>query len=279
MTLEQIRIVIRILQILIPILIFLFILNVALSYHPGKRIVKTYERVNEQLREVKNGFFDYENTERFLKANGAAFHYGKRMNPVRFLMLRLILSAVLFASGICLHWSVAVALTLLGFQLPVIWLVGKNKKDNAGMLVQIKNLYMMLVIQIQAGGTVTHVMSGIYRELPRGRLRTALEEMNSEIFITKDFGTALEHFNNKFSNSSIDSLCAILNQAQESGRAVELLNDMSEEIRGMKNLQNKKEIVRFKRRINRGYLGAMAGALLIIIYGCLTSIYDMAKNM
>lgn len=276
---EQIEIIIKVMQILIPILCFLLILNVALSYHPGKRIVRTFERVNNQLKERKNGFFDYENTERFLRANGAVFHYGKRMDPIRFLILRILLAAFLFVPGMLLHWSIAVTFAFIGFQFPAIWLVRQNKKDNAGMLVEIKNLYMFLVIQIQAGGTVTHVMSGIYRKVPYGRLRTALEEMNSDLFVTKDFSAALEHFNSKFNNSSIDSLCTILNQAQESGKAIDLLTDMSEEIRGMKNLQLKRHRERFNRLTIYGYLGIMVGVLWIMIYGCVSELYSTANTL
>lgn len=275
MTIENIRIVIRLMQILIPVFAFVFVMIVAESYHPGKHIVKTYERVNRQLKEVKNGVWDYENTERFLRANGAEYRYGKKLNPIRFLLIRLLLAVLLFAGGIPLHWSVAVLFAFLGFRLPVLWLENRNRKDNAKMLMQIKNLYSSLVIQIQAGGTVTHVLGGMYGKLPKGRIRKALEELNTELFMTKDFGSALEHFNGKFNSPAINSLCTILNQAQESGRAVDLLTDMSEEIRGMKDLQNKKHRVRFKRRIVYGYLGIIAGILWVMIYSCITDIYNM----
>lgn len=279
MTIEQIQAIIRVLQILIPIMVFLFILNVALSYQPGKSIVKRYERVNKQLKEIKSSFFDYENTERFLKANGAYYHYGKSINPIRFLILRIILASILFVPSIRLHWLIAVVLALVGFQIPVWWILIKNKKDNDRMLLQIKNLYMSLVIQIQAGGNISHIMSVIYEKMPRGRLRTALEEMKRELFLMKDFDVALDQFNRKFNNTSINSLCTILNQAQESGKAVELLLDMSEEIRGMKALQYKKHRKKFKQYMSFCYIGVMVGTMWVVICAFATELIEMAKAL
>ena len=40
MTIENIRIVIRLMQILIPVFAFVFVMIVAESYHPGKHIVR-----------------------------------------------------------------------------------------------------------------------------------------------------------------------------------------------------------------------------------------------
>lgn len=53
---------------------------------PGAAAVRAYRRVDNRLKEVK--LFNYDRLEQFLKAHGAAFHYGRWVTPTKFLILQ-----------------------------------------------------------------------------------------------------------------------------------------------------------------------------------------------
>ena len=116
-------------------------------------------------------------------------------------------------------------------------------------------------------------LSESYQSFPAGRLRNALSEFSTTIYFNGSFDKSLEELNGKFDNGFIDSLCIILLQARESGQAMELLRDISQQITDMQaSLQLKK-----KEKLNRittfclmGIMGAMIG---VALYAAITQMY------
>lgn len=248
-----------------------------LCLQPGELAVRAYRRVDNRLREVK--LFNYDRLEQFLKAHGAAFHYGSWVTPTKFLILQACSGCLLFAAGACLHMAVAVALLLVGFFLPDILLVRLNTNDNHRMLPQLQSLYNNLQEQIKAGVYVTDAISESYRGMAGGRLRTALELLAGELLLRKSFAEAMGHFQESFDNPAIDSLCVILIQAQESGKTTELLADMSDQIKDMQVTA----LARKKEQLNRietiCIIGLLAVTVGVILYACVTSMIQTAGNL
>lgn len=279
MSIEQIQIVIMCMPLIITVLFFLFVLVITRNYNPGKAIVRTYERVNNHLRENRNGFFNYDHINQFLTSNGAASHYGRWIDPVKYFILRLVAAATVFLVIIRFHWFLAAVGAIIGFKLPEILLIYLNKQDNNKMMIQIQTIYNALSVQIKAGVYVSDALMECYRSLPDGRLRKALEELSGELFLKNSFEEAIQSFNNKFSNSFIDSLCIILRQAQESGQAVELLRDMSEQIKDMQSalLLKKKEALDRSNTIC--ILGVLTAAMIVILYAVVSSMFTTASQL
>lgn len=263
----------------ISILVFAFMFVVAVSFKPTQYVVRTYERINNRLSEQKSGIFDYERIRRFLMANGAHFYYGRWLNPTSYVLVRLLCSVGMFFLGIQFHWILAILGTILGFMLPQLYIYRRNKKDNRALLSQIQTLYIALMVQIKAGVYITDALSECYQSFSKGRLRAALEEMTAEVYINKSFEDVINHLNEKFNNIYIDSLCVILLQAQETGQAVELLGDMTEQLKDMKaaELLHKKEAL--NRTVTFCYLGMIAAVLGVILYACVTEIYGVAVSL
>ena len=260
MTKETIETVIRILPVVIALLVCLLVICLGRTYHPMKAIQKTYVRIDGLLHEKKR-FFDYQETNLFLMEHGAAIHFGKWIDPVKYLAIRLCVAAIGFIIGIRYHLFLACAGVVIGYQLPVIALLYLNNKDNDKMTPQIQTLYSLLQVQIHAGVPMADAMAESYQSFPEGRLKNALQEFSGTLYLGS-FDRALEEF--------IESLCVILLQARESGQAMDLLRDISKQITDMQaSLQIKR-----KEKLNRlttfcllGIMTAMIGVALYAFAG------------
>lgn len=259
-------------------LIFYLVFFVAMNFHPGQYVIKTYERVNNRLKEQNAGFFDYYKIKHFLDANGAVFHYGKWITPISYTIMKLFCATLAFSVGIRWTWGIAIGLTILAYMSPEWYLIWANKSDNVKMISQLQTIYVALMVQIRAGVYVTDALSECYRKFKKGRLREAFEEMTVELYINKSFEDVIKHFNEKFSNKYIDSLCMILIQAQETGQAVELLGDMSEQLKDMKTAQllHKKEAL--DRTITFCLLVMAAVVMAVIMYAFVTEMYTAVNG-
>lgn len=272
------QLLIKILPLIAAVLVFTLIIVMYLNYQPDK-LVKEYERINMRLKAQRNYFFNYQKIDEYLKANGATFHYGKWIEPIKYYALCLVLAVVLFSIGIKYHWLMAILGGVVGYQLTAILLYLMNKSDNQAMLLQIQTVYNTMIVQIKAGVYVTDSLSECYSSLPPGRLRSALEEVAGELFMSSSFDTAICNFNSKFNNSYIDSLCIILLQGKETGKTVELLNDMTEQLSDLyRSILAKK-----KQSLSLTLLFCMLGLLfaffIFIFYALIMDVFTKAGTL
>ncbi len=250
-----------------------FMLVFAGTYHPEKSIARTYEKVNKRLKEKKTGLFDYKKTEAFLLANGAAYSFGKWINPINYMGIRLIVAAMFFYIGMGFHWILSLAGTVLGYFLPKILVLQSNHKDNNRMLMQIKTVYNALSVQTKSGVYITSAMSECYTRLAAGRLRDALEELSVELLVKKSFGEAVSNLNSKFNNEFIDMLCITIQQGKETGKTTDMLSDILEQISDMNAalMQKRKEAL---DRVATGcIIGILCAGVIFLVYVFVVEIY------
>lgn len=271
------RQILDLMPVIIALLTLAAVVIVCCTFRPSTSVVRVYERVNNRLREVPKGLFDYEQTAAFLTSHGASWHIGRSITPTKYLLCRCGLALVLLVAGIrYLNPLAAVLLMLPGFWLPKLYVLRANHNDNIQMLDQLQSLYSMLQQQIMAGVYVTDALAEAYQGIDRGRLRSALEELSGEILLKKSFTAAMEHFNAKFVNSMIDSLCVILIQAQESGRSADLLKDMADQLKDLQleGLLKKKE--RLDRIETMCIMGIFIVVMGLVIYSCVQTMFQSA---
>ena len=161
----------------------------------------------------------------------------------------------------------------LGFFLPPLLLLYMNNKDNDAMTPQIQTLYSLLQVQIHAGVPMIDALAESYQSFPAGRLRNALSEFATSIYFNGSFDKSLEDLNGKFDNGFIDSLCIILLQARESGQAMKLLRDISQQITDMQaglQLKRKEKLNRITTFCLMGIMGAMIG---VALYAAIIQMY------
>lgn len=257
--------------------ILLFVLLVLLSYqHPPELLFKACVEWKGFLQEKNRNSSWYLSTEQWLNKNGAVFHYGKWMNPTVYLAVRIVLGfmgvLVLGTAG----WGYGIVPGIFLFFLPGWMLSYLNRKDNQAVLPELKLVYHSLEIQIRAGVYVMDAMAECYGSVRQPRLKHALLELAGDIVMKSDVYGALDKFQGRFDNPYIDSLCITLLQALETGQAVELLNDISEQIKDMEGLVLERKKSALDRSITFYQLGILAAVMGVVLYACITHMYSSA---
>lgn len=93
-----------------------------------------------------------------------------------------------------------------------------------------------------------------------------------------DIYEALDRFQNRFDNRYVDSLCITILQALESGQALALLGDISEQIKDMEETVLERRKGALDRSITFYQLGVLTIVLGIALYACTTYLFGAAAN-
>ncbi|MDE6924877.1 MAG: type II secretion system F family protein [Acetatifactor sp.] len=248
------------------------------AYHPEQLVLKAYRDLSGLVRERGKRSVWYQRTEKWLRKNGAAFHYGRKMDPPRFLAVRIVLALLGLSalSGVSV-WVGTGGMAALFF-LPVLLLDYLNRMDNERMLPELKLVYHALEIQIQAGVYVTDALSECYGSIRERRLRRALLDLAGDIVMKADIYEALDRFQTRFDNRYIDSLCITILQALESGQALALLGDIGEQIKDMEETVLERKKGALDRSITFYQLGVLTVILGMALYACVTYLFGAAAN-
>lgn len=256
--------------------VFLALRMLGKSERRPQRLLRAYYEISGLLREkCKSGNY-YQRGTRWLNKNGAPCHYGRWVEPVRFLAC----CAVLGLAGVLAFAPLGAGLSAAAFfilaSLPVLLLYYLNKRDNERLLPELKLVYHSLEIQIRAGVYMTDALAECYGSVQDKRLRQALLELAGDIVMKADTRESLEKFQGKFSNSHIDSLCIIILQALESGQAVELLRDIGEQVRDMEAAVLERKKASLDRKLTFCQLGVLTAVLGAALYLCVRYMFGAA---
>lgn len=257
------------------LLLFLLFLRI-LAYHPEKKLLLACEGFAGMLREREQNTAWYRRKGVWLVKNGAAFHYGRWVNPARYLTLCTVLALLgLLAIG-RVSWAYGILAGVLLFFLPDWLLEYLNRQDNIRLLPEIKLIYHALEIQIRAGVYVTDALAECYGSVQERRLQSALLDLTGDIVMKADIYESMEHLQGKFDNRYIDSLCITILQACESGQAVELLGDIGEQLKDMEAAVMSRKKNNLDRSVTFYQLGVLCAVLGVILYACVSHMFAAA---
>lgn len=259
--------------------LLLFALLIRLSMElPTKKILKACEEFTGLLQEKERGSAWHGRMETWLNRNGARFHYGKWIDPIRFLTLRIVLAMMGLLIGGEMMLGYGVLLGIVFYWLPGWLLVYMNGQDNVRLLPEIKLIYHAMEIQIRAGVYVTDALAECYGSVTEPRLQSALLDLAGDIVMKADIYGALERFQGKFDNRYIDSLCITILQACESGQAVELLGDIGEQLKDMETVVMNRKKSSLDRSVTFYQLAILGAVLMVIIYACVSHMFQAAAG-
>ncbi len=278
MDIQRIQMIVRIISIVIAVITAGLILIVAVTCRPGKLLLKTYEEISNGLKKSRNGLFDYRKLEAFLQRNGAEFYFGKWIEPISYMVIRLVAGGVGMLLGVCYEVWLGLILAVIFFLLPDLMLVWHNGKDNERMLPELKLVYNAISVQIKAGVYVTDAVVECYGSVQENRLRKALLTLSGDITMKADVEEALEGFQRKFDNQYVDALCITILQALESGQAVDLLADIAEQIKDMEVAIMSRKKSTLDRSITFYQLGILSAILAIVLYACVVHMMAAVIN-
>ncbi len=258
------------------LMLFMILLKDGRTQHV---LLKSYEEFSGLLAEKTKEFSWYQKKSIWLTKNGAVFHYGKWLDPLWYLVLKILMALLggFICAAIAPMYGAVAGLFL--YALPGWFLTYLNGKDNEAMLPELRLVYHALEIQIRAGVYVTDALAECYGCVQERRIKQAFLDLAGDIVMKADIYESLEHFQSKFDNRYIDALCITILQALESGQAVELLNDISEQIKDMELTVMGRKKGALDRSITFYQLGILAAVLGVVLYACVTQMFVAAVNL
>lgn len=275
----EMRYVIRGMEVLISLIMLIGLFLLCRDNRTPGKLLTAYHEFAAFLREKEHASSWYQKRTKWLQRNGACFHYGTRVEPLRFLVLELSLGLTGIAVGNKIHIIVGLAAFGGMFFLPSGLLVMLNKRDNERMLPEIKLVYHALEIQTRAGVYVTDALAECYGSVTERRLKSALLELAGDIVLQADIVASLDKFQSKFDNPYIDSLCLTILQALESGQTVELLRDIGEQIKDMEQVVLERRKAGLDRGVTFCQLGVLAVLLGVALYACVSSMFGTISKI
>lgn len=262
-------------QILVAVLGGVLIFRLGRSHTP-EILLHTLEEFTGMIRESEGYTGWSEKTERKLIRNGAKYHYGKAITPIKYLAGRIVLAFFGAISLLKIGCGYAALAAAVLYFLPELLLLYMNERDNRNMLSEIKLIYQALEVQIRAGIYAADALAECCQSVKGRRLQQALIELAGDLVMQSDLMTALSTFQGKFDNRQIDALCITLIQAGESGQAVELLGDMGEQLKDMEVTVLNHQKNSLDRSITFYQLGMLGATLGVILYACVGYMFRAA---
>jgi Flp pilus assembly protein TadB len=256
----------------ITILIFMVIISVIIfilikSTFDKKRFSKfSLNRIDKRFKK-SDKLFDYEKSDRYLKKMGLKEMFSRAVTPTEFILIKIILTLIFLVGFLRQGIGYSIAFGILGYLLPDILVKVSNSVDNDEMLADIKRVYDTLRIQTKAGVFLTVSLTECYLVVKSPRLKKALLELNNYIVTKNDVDIAIEEFNSKFENPYIDTFCVVIKQSIESGKTVQILEDLSAQIKDIQEAINIKLAERIKTKLEVLQLFIYIGVTSIIVFG------------
>lgn len=242
--------------------------------HPERIVLQAYEELSGLLRVRQQNTDWYRRRRLWLKRKGAVYHYGMWVDPMRLLLLQIVFGSAAILTLMPVSTGLGVLLGGILFFLPQWMLYYLNSRDNMEMLAELKLIYHALELQLKAGIYVTDALAECYGCVRNKRLRQALLDLAGDIVMKADIYDALNQFQLKFDNRYIDTLVVTLLQALESGQAVELLNDISEQIKDMEAAVLERRKGKLDRSLTLYQLGILAAVLGVALYACIQHMFS-----
>lgn len=278
-TAEQIAVAELVLLAVISILFgILFYLIVSQSEKRVKKNDGKYvERMLASTGDYMEKFGKYEQTKLFLSQYGANYMMGRHVAPEEYGLINIAL-ALLFGLFGSINFGILglVIGLVVGFFLLKVLLILSNQSDNDKILYDMKGIYDTLKMKTEGGMFLTAALSECYKVARNKRLKTALHEMQSEIIAKRDIPQAVENFNVKFKNKYIDTFCVIIRQSLESGKTVEILKDMSDQLTEMQKAINVKIKAKLEAQINAVQMMIYVGLLIMIVYSLIMFVSEFS---
>lgn len=272
----QINLILKLMPVVAATLFFVLLRLLRREWRPDRLVFRTWQEISGLLRSKERESGWYRRTQQWLTKNGGNFHYGKWIEPERYLAMRIVPAVLGFAVISRMSRGYGVVAAVFLFFMPGWLLLYLNGRDNERLLPELKLVYHALEIQIRAGVYVTDALAECYGSVREPRLREALLALAGDIVMKADIFDALDRFQSKFDNRYVDALCITLLQALESGQALELLGDIGEQIKDMEATVLERKKAALDRSITFYQLGVLAVVLGIALYACVTYMFGAA---
>lgn len=270
----------KVYPILLAVLVFLFLLTVAIKAKPQKKIQEAYNSFNDRILKTKNkkSSFDFDTVHNELLANGILYRFPWMDSPANYIGMKIILSIVCSLLFCIIHVAFIPVGFLLGYKLIDMMIYYINRHDNKVMQNDIQLIYNLLLIQSKSNIYLPDALCDCVDLIDPDdkRLIKALETLKGDLYGGKTFKEALEYFNDSFNNSYIDSMCVTLLQAADTGLAANLLKDINAQVQHFTALQLNQETEMMDMKVT---IAAMIFVCALLFLGLNAGISQIADSL
>lgn len=264
------NIVIVVIAVLVPVLYIMLKKNRIKDNDilEAKKIIQ--EKEKQKARQKASGLIfaghKKEDMEIYLSKYGVNYRMGKALTAVDFFSLKISLAFVCGMMGIFMFGAAGIIGAIIGYMLPRIIFEYWNNKDNEKMLPDIKALIETMLIKQEGGMFLSDCFEECRKIVKNRRLKNALLELNSELTASNDLETALEKFQLKFNNNYIDDFCIAIEQYNDTGKSLMMLNDLSRQLEDIGDALNEKKQNQLDGRIQLNEILLYIGILGVCMY-------------
>lgn len=209
----------------------------------------------------------YRKTRKFLSGYGADYMFRHEINPVYYDFVKILAGlAAAFTAGAGIAPVLAVPGFLTGIMLPDIVLKISNKSDNKAIMADVKAMYDTLTIKAEAGVFFSASLPECYKSVENKRLKAALYKLNTDIRVKNDIAASINEFHGKFKSEYIDMFCVIITQAMESGQTLNILNDMSKQLKNIQKAVAEEKKAKLERDVMTVQLLIYVALIAVILF-------------
>lgn len=253
--------------VIIILLIFLFFFRFSLKEKTMKIGSMAKNKLLVSMQKSQVGYFNYDSIDSYLTQYGVKFMYGDKLNPISYFGIKFILAFLFSIIGFNIEgFLLGIGLWILGYFAFDIMINVSNVRDNENMTMDIMAMYDTLRLQTKANVFLLTALSECYICVRSARLKAALLQLTSDIINKTDIEKALDKFNQQFKNSYINTFCIIIKQSLESGKSVQILEDMSNQIVDVQHAIDLKEKESFDRLMSFFQFLYFIGIVALCIY-------------
>lgn len=219
----------------------------------------------------KNRESRYKRYQMYLSKKGVNYMFGRTIDPVEWVMAKL-LSALLL--GVAL-WLLSGSLIVIavgmvaGFKLPDIVINASNNHDNKMMLNDVKLLLETLKLKTESGVFLTDTLNRCYRVVSSSRLKKALLEFTTEVKVKNDVTAALSNFEMKFDNKYIINFAGVIRLSFESGDSLNAIDNISKQMTAVQKALDVEEQTKLDAKIQFVQVIILLEIMIIVAYGML----------
>lgn len=228
----------------------------------------------------KKGYFSFDRIRNFLISRGNPLN----LSPISYLVIKFLLTILLFSIFISknptpLSILIQSLFTVLGFFLIDICYTISNISDSKEIRYDLPYAYDTLCLQNTAGVFIGNALKDLYMIVKNKRLKKALTELSAEIIFTNNIDKALDNFSLKFHSSYIDTFVMTIKQILLTGKAQDILEDISDGIK-YENLTDSKKITnKIENHISLTEFLLYFGFTIIVIFSLIVLIKANIKNI
>ncbi len=270
MSVSIISIIVMVIEILIAVMVGVCAYNL-LKQDLKQKAKNRYERLREAQIKKTNSIpekrFAYDAMQETLLSQGIKYRMGDSFSPFDYMMFRIAvcLGCGIFAMLVFGPFFMIVGV-LFGFVIVPYYFKHEDESDNSEMLSDIGLMYGIVSLQAKSGIFISKIIYECYLSVEQPRLKKALLELSIDIENFASVKGAADRFRAKFNNSYIDTFAKTLEQAEVTGSAVKMFEDIAKSVEGI----NEAIALREEKKLEmRGFwimTAVFTSVLIIVVY-------------